>query len=227
MKFAVIVFPGTSSETDMYYAIKDVLCEDVEYVTHNADNLDGFDGVILPGGSSYGDYLRSGALAARTKVMEAVKRFANDGKPVLGVSNGFQVLLEAQILPGVMLQNKQLKFICQNVDIIVENSETIFTNEYEKSQVLSLPIAHGFGNYYCDEVTLEKLKANNQIVFKYKDNVNGALENIAGIINEKGNVLGMMPYPERAVESLLGNEDGIKLFKSILRNWRETHVTTS
>lgn len=227
MKLAVIVFPGTSCEVDMYHAVKDVLGVEVEYVRHDATNLDGFDGVILPGGSSYGDYLRSGALAARTKVMEAVKNFAEEGKLVLGVSNGFQVLLEAGLLPGAMKQNENLKFICREVEVVVENNETKFTNEYEQGQVITLPIAHGFGNYYCDDETLTKLKENKQIVFKYKENVNGALENIAGIINEAGNVLGLMPHPERAVESLLGNEDGVNLFKSILRNWRETHVTTS
>lgn len=227
MKFAVIVFPGSNCDADMYHAIKDALGAEVEYVWHAETSLEGFDGVLVPGGFSYGDYLRSGAIAQFANIMESVKQFAADGKPVLGVCNGFQILLESGLLPGAMKRNEQLKFICRPVDLVVENNETMFTSEYEKGEVASIPVAHGEGNYYCDEETLAQLKANNQIVFKYKDNVNGSLEQIAGIVNEKGNVLGMMPNPERAVEGLIGSEDGLKLFKSILRNWRETHVTTS
>lgn len=227
MKFAIIVFPGTSGEADMYHALKDVLNVEAEYVPHTCERLDEYDGVIIPGGASYGNYLRSGALAKAANVIQAVKKAAEDGKLVLGISNGFQVLLEAGILPGAMMRNENLKFICKQVNIIVENNETPFTSEYAKKEVLTLPIANKDGSYYCDEETLKKLKENNQIVFTYAENVNGSLENIAGIINERGNVLGMMPHPERAVESLLGSEDGIKLFKSMLRNWRETHVTTS
>lgn len=225
MKFAVVVFPGTSCEVDMYHAIKDELGEEVEYVSHETTDLSKFDGVIIPGGSSYGSYLRSGALAARTNVMAEVKKFAEAGKPVLGVSNGFQILTEAGLLPGALLQNKDLKFICSTVQLKVNNNETLFTNEYEKDEVINIPIAHRDGNYYCDEETLEKLKANNQIVFTYSgENPNGSLSDIAGIVNEKGNVLGMMPHPERAVDTLLGSEDGLKLFKSIVKQWRELHV---
>ncbi|WP_216830197.1 phosphoribosylformylglycinamidine synthase subunit PurQ [Alkalihalobacterium elongatum] len=227
MKFAVIVFPGSNCDADMYHAIADALGEEVEYVWHAETDLDRFDGILLPGGFSYGDYLRSGAIARFANVMESVIKAAEAGKPVLGVCNGFQVLLEAGLLPGAMKRNENLKFICRPVDLVVENNETMFTSEYEQGQVISIPVAHGEGNYYCDEETFAGLKENKQIVFSYRTNVNGSLEQIAGIMNEQGNVLGMMPHPERAVEPLLGSEDGLKLFKSILRNWRETHVATS
>jgi phosphoribosylformylglycinamidine synthase I len=225
MKFAVLVFPGTTGEVDLYDAIKDELGEEVEYVRHDASDLSGFDGILLPGGASYGDYLRSGALASRTPIMEEVKKAAEAGKPVLGIGNGFQILTEAGLLPGFLLRNKDLKFICSSVQIKVENNETLFTNEFTKDEIVNLPIAHGNGNYYCDEETLTKLKQNNQIVFTYSGgNPNGSLENIAGITNEKGNVLGLMPHPERAVDALLGSEDGLKVFKSIVKQWRESHV---
>lgn len=225
MKFAVVVFPGSSCEVDMYHAIKDGLGEEVEYVRHDATDLSKFDAILIPGGASFGNYLRSGALASRTKVMDEIKKAAEAEKPILGVSNGFQVLTEAGLLPGHFLKNKDLKFICSQVQLKVENNETIFTNEYEKDEIVNIPIAHADGNYYCDGETLAKLKANNQIVFTYaNENPNGSVENIAGIVNEKGNVLGMMPHPERAVEALLGSEDGLKLFKSIVKQWRELHV---
>ena len=225
MKFAVLVFPGTTGEVDLYDAIKDELGEEVEYVRHDASDLSGFDGILLPGGASYGDYLRSGALASRTPIMEEVKKAAEAGKPVLGIGNGFQILTEAGLLPGFLLRNKDLKFICSSVQIKVENNETLFTNEFTKDEIVNLPIAHSNGNYYCDEETLTKLKQNNQIVFTYSGgNPNGSLENIAGITNEKGNVLGLMPHPERAVDALLGSEDGLKVFKSIVKQWRESHV---
>ncbi|WP_209124785.1 phosphoribosylformylglycinamidine synthase subunit PurQ [Alkalihalobacillus sp. BA299] len=227
MKFAVIVFPGSNCDADMYHAISDALGEEVEYVWHAGTDLDGFDGILIPGGFSYGDYLRSGAIARFANVMESVIKAAEAGKPVLGVCNGFQILLEAGLLPGAMKRNENLKFICRPVELVVENNETMFTSEYEQGQVISIPVAHGEGNYYCDPETLSTLKDNKQIVFSYKTNVNGSLEQIAGIMNKQGNVLGMMPHPERAVEPLLGSEDGLKLFKSILRNWRETHVATS
>lgn len=227
MKFAVIVFPGSNCDADMYHAIKVGLGEDVEYVWHAETNLDEFDAILLPGGFSYGDYLRSGAIARFSNIMESVIQAAEAGKPVLGVCNGFQILLEAGLLPGAMKRNENLKFICRPVNLVVENNETMFTSDYSTAQVISIPVAHGEGNYYCDEETFAKLKANGQIVFTYETNVNGSLEQIAGITNEKGNVLGMMPHPERAVEQLLGSEDGLKLFTSILRNWRETNVVTS
>jgi phosphoribosylformylglycinamidine synthase subunit PurQ / glutaminase len=225
VKFAVIVFPGSNCDVDMYHAIKDELGEEVEYVWHDAENLDEFDGILLPGGFSYGDYLRSGAIARFSNVMKAIMKASEEGKPILGVCNGFQILLEAGLLPGAMRRNNSLKFICRPVELRVENNETMFTSAYEKDEIITIPIAHGEGNYYCDEETLNKLIANRQIVFRYhNENPNGSLEDIAGIINEKGNVLGMMPHPERAVDELLGSADGLKLFQSIVKYWREAHV---
>lgn len=227
MKFAVIVFPGSNCDIDMFHAIKDELGEEAEYVWHDETDLSRFDGILLPGGFSYGDYLRSGAIARFANVMKEVVKAAEDGKPVLGVCNGFQILLEAGLLPGAMKRNENLKFICRPTNLVVQNDKTMFTSAYEKEQVISVPIAHGEGNYYCDELTLARLKENNQIVFTYENNPNGSLVDIAGIVNEKGNVLGMMPHPERAVDELLGSADGLKLFKSIVKNWRESHVTTA
>ena len=225
MKFAVIVFPGSNCDIDMYHAIKDELGEEVEYVWHDAESLEGFDGVLLPGGFSYGDYLRTGAIARFSNVMKEVVKAANAGKPVLGVCNGFQILLEAGLLPGAMKRNESLKFICRQTQLKVVNNQTMFSNVYQPNEVITVPIAHGEGNYYCDEETLEKLKKNNQIVFTYEGtNPNGSLIDIAGIINEKGNVLGMMPHPERAVDELLGGADGLKLFQSIVKQWRESNV---
>ncbi|KXG09855.1 Phosphoribosylformylglycinamidine synthase subunit PurQ [Anoxybacillus sp. P3H1B] len=228
MKFAVIVFPGSNCDVDMYHAIKDELGEEVEYVWHDADHLDEFDGILLPGGFSYGDYLRSGAIARFSNVMKAIQQAAEAGKPILGVCNGFQILLEAGLLPGAMRRNHSLKFMCRPVELRVENHETMFTSMYEKDEMITIPIAHGEGNYYCDEETLKQLIDNRQIVFRYYgENPNGSLADIAGIINEKGNVLGMMPHPERAVDELLGSADGLKLFQSIVKYWREAHVVTS
>lgn len=225
MKFAVLVFPGSNCDIDMYHAIKDELGEEVEYVWHTATDLSGFDGVLVPGGFSYGDYLRCGAMANQSNIMTEVKKAADAGKPVLGVCNGFQILTEAGLLPGALLRNKNLKFMCRTVQLKVENNNTLFTNQYEQGQIINIPIAHGEGNYYCDEKTLQSLKDNNQIVFTYSgDNPNGSLEDIAGIINERGNVLGMMPHPERAVDALVGGADGLAVFKSIVKQWRENHV---
>jgi phosphoribosylformylglycinamidine synthase subunit PurQ / glutaminase len=228
MKFAVIVFPGSNCDIDMYHAIKDEIGEEVEYVWHDADNLEHYDAILLPGGFSYGDYLRSGAIARFSNVMKEVVKAAEKGKPVLGVCNGFQVLLETGLLPGAMRRNDSLKFICKTVPLTVENNETMFTNGYEKNDVIQIPIAHGEGNYFCDEETMITLKENNQIVFTYTDeNPNGSVENIAGITNKAGNVLGMMPHPERAMDTLLGSEDGKKLFQSIVKHWREKHVVNA
>lgn len=226
MKFAVIVFPGSNCDIDMYHAIKDELGEEVEYVWHDEKDLSGFDGILLPGGFSYGDYLRCGAMAKQSNVMSEVVKAAEAGKPVLGICNGFQVLTEAGLLPGALLRNKNLKFMCRTVELKVTNNATQFTTGYEKDEIIQVPIAHGEGNYYCDEETLASLKENNQIVFKYaSEGPNGSIEDIAGIINEKGNVLGMMPHPERAVHELVGGSDGLALFKSIVKQWRETHVS--
>lgn len=225
MKFAVLVFPGSNCDIDMYHAIKDELGEEVEYVWHTENSLEGFDGALVPGGFSYGDYLRCGAMANQSNIMTALKEFAAQGKPVLGVCNGFQILTESGLLPGALLRNKNLKFMCRTVQLKVQNNNTLFTNDYEAGQVINIPIAHGEGNYYCDEETLAKLKANNQIAFTYEgDNPNGSLEDIAGITNERGNVLGMMPHPERAANEIVGGADGLKLFKSIVKQWREQHV---
>ncbi len=225
MKFAVLVFPGSNCDIDMYHAIKDELGEEVEYVWHTQDNLDGFDGALVPGGFSYGDYLRCGAMANQSNIMKALKEFAVAGKPVIGVCNGFQILTEAGLLPGALLRNKNLKFMCRTVQLKVENNNTLFTNNYATGEIINIPIAHGEGNYYCDEETLATLKANNQIAFTYVgDNPNGSLADIAGITNEQGNVLGMMPHPERAANEIVGGADGLKLFKSIVKQWREQHV---
>jgi len=227
VKFAVVVFPGSNCDVDMLHAVKDELGQEAEYVWHDADDLSQYDGILLPGGFSYGDYLRSGAIAHLSKVMAEVKKAAEAGKPVLGVCNGFQILLESGLLPGAMLRNKNLKFICKPVELKVENNETMFSSLYEKGESIKVPVAHGEGNYYCDEETLRALQENNQIVFTYADDVNGSLQNIAGIVNERGNVLGMMPHPERAVDELLGSADGLKLFQSIVKQWRESHVVNA
>ncbi|MEK4387512.1 phosphoribosylformylglycinamidine synthase subunit PurQ [Solibacillus sp. FSL W7-1464] len=225
MKFAVLVFPGSNCDIDMFHAIKDELDEEVEYVWHTATSLDGFDGALVPGGFSYGDYLRCGAMANQSNIMSALKEFAAQGKPVLGVCNGFQILTEAGLLPGALIRNKNLKFMCRTVQLKVENNSTPFTNGYEEGEVINIPIAHGEGNYYCDDETLASLQANNQIVFTYEgENPNGSLADIAGIINREGNVLGMMPHPERAANEIVGGADGLKLFKSIVKQWREQHV---
>lgn len=224
MKFAVVVFPGSNCDLDLLWAIKDISGAEAEYVRHDATSLAGFDGVLLPGGFSYGDYLRCGAIARFSNIMKEVVRFANEGKPVFGTCNGFQVLTEAGLLPGVLKRNESLHFVCKMTPVTVVNNQTKFTSEYEDQQVLQLPIAHGEGNYYCDETTLKELEENNQIVFKYVENVNGSLENIAGITNKAGNVLGMMPHPERAMEALLGSEDGKKFFASILKNFGKVTV---
>lgn len=220
MKFAVIVFPGSNCDRDLLWAVKDILGEEAEYVRYDANSLEGFDGVLIPGGFSYGDYLRCGAIARFSTIISEVIRFADEGKPIFGTCNGFQILTEAGLLPGALLRNKSLHFVCKSVGLKVVNNQTNFTSEYEENEVIQLPVAHGEGNYFCDEETLEQLKNNRQIVFTYADeNPNGSLENIAGIINEKGNVLGMMPHPERAVEGLLGSEDGLRFFKSIVENY--------
>lgn len=223
MKFAIVAFPG-SSEHDMEHAIATVLGESTEFIPHTNTNLANYDAIILPSGFSYGNYLRSGALANVTPIINAVKEAANEGKLVLGVSNGFQVLLEAQLLPGAMLPNTNLRFDCAQTELVIENNQTSFTSDYKLGEKIVMPLATSDGNYYCDESTLNELEANKQIVFRYRNNPTGSLNDIAGIINTKGNVLGIMPHPERAVEKLLGSEDGKKLFSSMVRTWRENHV---
>ncbi|MCU9614315.1 phosphoribosylformylglycinamidine synthase subunit PurQ [Caldibacillus lycopersici] len=228
MKFAVIVFPGSNCDIDMYHAVKDELGEEAEYVMSDATSLEEYDAVLLPGGFSFGDYLRTGAIARFSPIMNEVVKAAEIGKPILGVCNGFQVLLEAGLLPGAMRRNESLKFICRPVELQVKNNETMFSSAYKKDEVIHIPIAHGEGNYYCDEQTLATLKANNQIVFTYySTNPNGSIENIAGIVNARGNILGMMPHPERAVDPLLGSADGLKLFKSMVKQWRESYAVNT
>ncbi|EMF0565937.1 phosphoribosylformylglycinamidine synthase subunit PurQ [Enterococcus hirae] len=218
MKFAVIVFPGSNCDADMLWAIRDIMEVEAEYVRYDETSLQGYDGVLLPGGFSYGDYLRCGAIARFSAIMKEVVRFAEEGKPVFGTCNGFQILTEAGLLPGVLRKNESLRFICKTVPLKV-NNQTAFTSEYETDEIIQLPVAHGEGNYFCDEQTLQELKANNQIVFTYAENINGSVANIAGITNKAGNVLGMMPHPERAMEALLGSEDGKRFFASMLKNF--------
>ncbi|MDC3417487.1 phosphoribosylformylglycinamidine synthase subunit PurQ [Aquibacillus salsiterrae] len=224
MKFAVIVFPGSNCDRDMYHAAKDALGEEAELVWYQTANLEDYDAVLLPGGFSYGDYLRCGAIASTSHIVTEIKKHAEKGKPVLGVCNGFQILLESGLLPGAMLRNKNLKFMCHFENLVVQNNKTMFSSAFSEQEVIALPIAHGEGNYYCDEATLQQLKDNHQIVFTYENNPNGSVHDIAGIVNKEGNVLGMMPHPERAVEDILGGADGLKLFKSIVMNWREAYV---
>ncbi|EMF0049321.1 phosphoribosylformylglycinamidine synthase subunit PurQ [Enterococcus hirae] len=218
MKFAVIVFPGSNCDADMLWAIRDIMGVEAEYVRYDETSLQGYDGVLLPGGFSYGDYLRCGAIARFSAIMNEVVRFAEEGKPVFGTCNGFQILTEAGLLPGVLRKNDSLRFICKTVPLKV-NNQTAFTSEYETDEIIQLPVAHGEGNYFCDDQTLQELKANNQIVFTYAENINGSVANIAGITNKAGNVLGMMPHPERAMEALLGSEDGKRFFASMLKNF--------
>jgi phosphoribosylformylglycinamidine synthase I len=225
MKFAVLVFPGSNCDIDCYKAVEDTIGQPVDYVWHTADDLSGYDCILIPGGFSYGDYLRCGAIAQFTNVMKALSRAAEQGKYILGVCNGFQVLTEARLLPGALLRNKEMKFRCHSAVLRVVNNQTPFTKDYHKDELIDIPIAHGEGNYYCDEVTLRELQDNNQIVFRYEagNNPNGSLDDIAGISNKAGNIVGMMPHPERAVSDLLGSSDGKRMFTSILNAWREKH----
>ncbi|MBS0182160.1 MAG: phosphoribosylformylglycinamidine synthase subunit PurQ [Nitrospira sp.] len=225
MNIGVVVFPGSNCDHDCRYVFRDVLGQDVTMVWHKESSLAGLDAVILPGGFSYGDYLRTGAIARFSPVMQAVKQFAAEGRLVLGICNGFQILLEAGLLPGVMLRNRSLHFICRETYVKVENAATPFTNGCRSGQVLKISIAHAEGNYYTDPVTLAGLQANAQIIFRYctadgkvtpEACPNGSLGNIAGICNAEGNVLGMMPHPERCAEAVLGNEDGRMIFESII-----------
>ncbi len=225
MKFGVVVFPGSNCDHDAFYAVEHALGQPVRFLWHESTDLEGSDAVILPGGFSYGDYLRTGAIARFAPIMAAVKEFAARGGLVLGICNGFQILLEAGLLPGAMLRNRGLKFICRPVPIRVENARTAFTNACKPGQVLEVPIAHAEGNYYADAETLAELERNEQVVFRYATpdgeitdaaNPNGSLRNIAGITNREGNVLGMMPHPERASDALLGSADGLFILQSLV-----------
>ncbi len=225
MKFAVIVFPGSNCDVDCYKAVTETINQSVEFVWHTTEDLSTYDGILIPGGFSYGDYLRCGAIAQFTPVMKAVVQAAHDGKYILGICNGFQVLTEAGLLPGALLRNQGMKFRCQDTILKVENPHTVFTSDYTQDELIQIPIAHGEGNYYCDETTLNDMIAHQQIVFRYAsdENPNGSLHDIAGICNRAGNVMGLMPHPERAVNSWLGSQDGRRMFTSILSNWREKH----
>ena len=215
MKAAVISFPGSNCDFDMLYALKDFGI-DVQIVFAKENNLDEFDAIFLPGGFSYGDYLRTGAIARFSPIMSAVTKAANEGKLIVGVCNGFQILTEAGLLPGQLLVNKNPGFICEEVPLKVVNNNTNFSNAYSLNETIMIPIAHGEGNYFADDEVLTELENNYQVVFRYGNNPNGSLNDIAGIMNEKGNVFGMMPHPERAVEKVTGNIDGQNFFKSIL-----------
>lgn len=228
MNFAVLVFPGSNCDIDCYKAVEDTIGQPVDYVFHTATDLSKYDAILVPGGFSYGDYLRCGAIAQFAPVMTEVRKAAEAGKFVLGICNGFQILTEAGLLPGALIRNNSLKFRCHQVDLVVENNATAFTNGYAKGDVIDIPIAHGEGSYYVDDATLQQLKANNQIVFRYAgDNPNGSVDNIAGVCNEAGNVVGMMPHPERAVADILGSDDGVRMFTSVLNAWRERNGAAS
>jgi phosphoribosylformylglycinamidine synthase len=239
MKFGVVQFPGSNCDEDAYHAVAAIMHQPVEFIWHQSENLSGCDVVILPGGFAYGDYLRTGAIARFSPVMKSVDRFARSGGLVLGICNGFQILLEAGLLPGAMMRNKDLRYLCRHVHIRVESIDTAFTCAAQKGEVLKIPIAHNEGNYFCDPATLAELERNNQIIFRYahpdgtdcaeavrtreetaefdrENNPNGSLRAIAGICSRERNVLGLMPHPERAVESPLGSADGLAIFRSMV-----------
>jgi phosphoribosylformylglycinamidine synthase subunit PurQ / glutaminase len=230
MNFGVVVFPGSNCDRDCFYIIDDILKQPVKYIWHQDSDLGQFDCIVLPGGFSYGDYLRTGAIARFSPIMNSIIQFADKGGLIIGICNGFQILLEAGLLPGAMLRNRDVHFICKHLCIKVENIATPFTNLCQEDQVLRIPIAHNEGNYYIDKEGLVKLQDNRQIVFSYSNfegdsseahNPNGSLGNIAGIINERGNVLGMMPHPERSSELALGSVDGLLIFNSIIEWFQE------
>ncbi|MBV6717354.1 phosphoribosylformylglycinamidine synthase subunit PurQ [Paenibacillus chitinolyticus] len=227
MKFAVLVYPGSNCDIDCYKAVEDTIGEPVDYVWHTATDLSEYDCILVPGGFSYGDYLRCGAIARFASVTQALVKAAEQGKYILGICNGFQVLTEAGLLPGALLRNRSLKFRCHSTLLKVVNNATPFTSDYAEGEVINIPIAHGEGNYYCDEETLRELQQNNQIVFRYETdtNPNGSVDDIAGICSKEGNIVGMMPHPERAVDEILGSADGKRMFTSILNAWREQHGT--
>ncbi|CAN5404275.1 phosphoribosylformylglycinamidine synthase subunit PurQ [soil metagenome] len=214
MKVAVLRFPGSNCDQDAYHALKDDLGLDAEYVWHETASLEGFDAVFVPGGFSYGDYLRCGAMASQSPVMSEVKRMAEEGAPVIGACNGFQILCEAGLLPGALVRNEEQKFLCQDVELVVENRDSLWTRHVDRP--LRIPIAHGEGRYVADKATLDQLDKEGRVAFRYKDNPNGSAGGIAGVLNQKGNVLGLMPHPERATRAVLGNTDGLWILKGLL-----------
>lgn len=232
MNFAVLQFPASNCDQDALHVLKDVLGQSARFVWHKENSLAGVDAVVIPGGFSYGDYLRTGAIARFSPIMATVQTFAANGGPVLGICNGFQILCEAGLLPGALIRNRSLQFRCEHIFVKTFKSDSPFTNKILAEKVLRIPIAHGEGCYFADDATLEKLKANGQILWQYCDakgelnesaNPNGSLLNIAGICNEAGNVAGLMPHPERASESILGSEDGRLIFDSLL-SWMESRI---
>jgi phosphoribosylformylglycinamidine synthase I len=216
MKFGVVIFPGSNCEHDCYYVIESVLGKPVEYIWHQDTSVKGFDAIILPGGFAYGDYLRTGALAKFSPVMNAIADFAKKGGLVFGICNGFQILTEAGLLPGALLRNVGLKYLCKFEYLRTETTDTAFTNLMTKGQLLHIPIGHGDGNFFADAETLKRIEDNGQVVFRYETNPNGSLNNIAGIVNERRNVLGMMPHPDRSSEAILGSTDGKLIFESMV-----------
>ena len=225
IRFGVIVFPGSNCDHDAYHVAKYVLGQDARFIWHKDTDLGDVDFVIVPGGFSYGDYLRSGAIARFSPIMKDVVRFANAGGPVMGICNGFQILCESGLLPGALMRNESLRFVCKNVQLKTENTDSVFTNQLAPGEVLTIPIAHGEGNYFASDDILDRLEGEGRVAFRYCDaqgnvsseaNPNGAARGIAGILNEAGNVLGMMPHPERAAEAILGRTDGEKIFQSIV-----------
>ena len=236
MKFGVVVFPGSNCDHDAWYALGEVLHPPGEFLWHQSEQVNGFDAILLPGGFSYGDYLRTGAIARFSPVMRAVEKFARGGGLVLGICNGFQILCEAGLLPGVLQRNAGMRFACKQVHIRVETTDTPFTAAANPGQVLQIPIAHGDGNYFCDEATLGELDRNKQIVFRYTTpdgredaaaNPNGSLANIAGVCNRERNVMGLMPHPERAVEPALGSADGLVIFRSLIESLARRAVVSA
>ncbi len=226
-KFGIVVFPGTWSDKDCYHAVNTILGNQSIYIWHKETDLKNVDCLILPGGFSYGDYLRPGAIARFSPVMNEIIKFADSGKPVIGICNGFQILCEANLLPGILLPNNVMEFRCSNTHLKVQNNNSTFTNECNNNQILNIPISHGEGNYFADPDTISELENNNRILFRYSSsngeisddfNPNGSVNNIAGIINKKQNVLGMMPHPERSCEKELGSTDGNYIFKSIMKS---------
>jgi phosphoribosylformylglycinamidine synthase len=227
MKFGVVVFPGSNCDHDAYYALGKVLQQPAEFLWHQSEKINGIDAILLPGGFSFGDYLRTGAIARFSPVMRAVEKFARAGGLVLGVCNGFQILCEAGLLPGVLQRNAGMRFVCRQVHVRVETTDTPFTASATPGQILQMPIAHGDGNYFCDRATLAELERYRQIVFRYTTpdgreeaaaNPNGSLANIAGVCNRERNVMGLMPHPERAVEAPLGSADGLVIFRSLIES---------
>ena len=217
MKFGVVIFPGSNCDHDCYYAVRTVIGKPVEFIWHQDTSLKGFDAVILPGGFSYGDYLRTGALAKFSPVMQSVKEFADKGGIVIGICNGFQILTESGLLPGALMRNVTRQYICKFLNISTETTNSPFTNQMTKGQVLRIPIGHGDGNYFADPETLKRLNGEDRVAFRYHgENPNGSMENIAGILNEGRNVLGMMPHPDRSSEAILGSTDGKLIFESMV-----------